>query len=365
MPFSYPSYGSCLANLGCSVLSHFGIEPPNTTYPPMDRLLAKNYKNVVVMLFDGMGTNIIEKHLSPEGLFRRSTVCSLSSVFPPTTVPATVAIRSGLYPNQSAWLGWSAYIKEFDRNAEYFSGEDHDDHSLPAVNIREAIPYSDITDLIREAGYESHFLSEFDKGRPEYKSLANICNEVSRLCAAGGKKYIYTYYKHPDKDMHELGIDCEEISFLLRGIESMVSDMADTLSDTLLIITADHGHINIDGRILTDYPDICECLVRMPSFEARAVNFFVRSDRIAVFPEIFNRHFGDSFRLMTRQQVIDSGLFGPGRSHPRFGELLGDWLAVGVSDKALVTYDKGQKGHHAGLTPDELTVPFIAIEKGR
>lgn len=94
MSIQYPDYSNCLTNLACSVLVHYGIDPPNPTYPPAEKLLKeKDYKNVVVLLLDGMGINIIEKHLSQTGLFRRNLIKTMSSTFPPTTAAATTAAK--------------------------------------------------------------------------------------------------------------------------------------------------------------------------------------------------------------------------------------------------------------------------------
>ena len=51
------------------------------------------------------------------------------------------------------------------------------------------------------------------------------------------------------------------------------------LKNTLVSVTADHGHIDSRGVALTDYPNIMECLVRMPSIEPRALNFFVKEEK--------------------------------------------------------------------------------------
>ena len=119
MEILYPDYDNCIANLACSMMKHFGVEPPNPTLPLVDGLLDKRYKNVVVLLLDGMGNNIIEANLAPDGFFRSHLAGTYSSVFPPTTVAATTAMDSGLFPVQSAWLGWTGYFPEIDRNVVY------------------------------------------------------------------------------------------------------------------------------------------------------------------------------------------------------------------------------------------------------
>ena len=87
----YPEYDHSLLSLISSILTHYGVQTPHKTLPELDRLLVKPYKNIVVMLFDGMGTAILENHLPPDAFLRRHLNTTLSSVFPPTTTAATVS----------------------------------------------------------------------------------------------------------------------------------------------------------------------------------------------------------------------------------------------------------------------------------
>ena len=91
-------YNDSLVSLACSVLKCFGAEYGHPTLEDMDELLAKGYKNVVVMLFDGMGTAILEKHKEVAPFLRAHFISPLCSVYPPTTTAATTAIETGLTP---------------------------------------------------------------------------------------------------------------------------------------------------------------------------------------------------------------------------------------------------------------------------
>lgn len=64
----------------------------------------------------------------------------------------------------------------------------------------------------------------------------------------------------------------------LKRIESYVSDMLKKLGDTILFITADHGHINTESVVLRDYPVITDCLERLPSSEPRVLNLFIKEE---------------------------------------------------------------------------------------
>ncbi|MDE6728501.1 MAG: alkaline phosphatase family protein, partial [Oscillospiraceae bacterium] len=335
MEILYPDYDNCIANLACSVMKHFGITPPNPTLPLADGLLNKRYRNVVVMLLDAMGNNIIEANLAPDGFFRRNLAGTYSSVFPPTTVAATTAIDSGLFPSQSAWLGWTGYFPEVDRNVVYFLNQDFDTgEQIEGESIAwKYVPYWNICDRIRAAGHKAHFLAPFAEPHPE--DFGALCCEIKRLCAENGEKYIYAYWDEPDSIMHRKGCFGEPAKSMVRELERTVEELARGLSDTLLLITADHGHIDSPKAVITDYPDIMECLERMPSIEPRCLNLFVKDGMDEQLKAAFKKHFDGKFMLMSKAEVMERQLFGKGEPHTHFDGMLGDYIAVAVDDVSI------------------------------
>ena len=113
---------------------------------------------------------------------------------------------------------------------------------------------------------------------------------------------------------------------------------------------------------LKDYPEVMKCLVRQPSIEPRTLNLFVRDEYKETFPEIFRKHFGDSFMLLAREEVLSGKLFGIGNDHPDLESMIGDYVALAVSDRSVFnTHIEAQEmpGGHAGLTEEEITIPLI------
>ena len=52
------NYNECLTNLACSIRKYFGLEYEHNTLKYIDELLEeKKPKNVICILFDGMGSN--------------------------------------------------------------------------------------------------------------------------------------------------------------------------------------------------------------------------------------------------------------------------------------------------------------------
>jgi len=365
MNIKYPDYKNCIANLGCSVLKYFGIEPPNSTLPAADALLNKHYKNVVVLLLDGLGVNILKKHLSPNGFFLRNMVCEYSSTFPPTTVAATTAVDSGLFPNQSAWLGWTGYFEEIDKNVVYFLNVDNDTKEpITDFNVANTfLPYTSILDEISATGAEAYRVAPYIDS--ELTSFSLLCEKVKSLCASDSSKYIYAYWDDPDATMHKNGTDCSTICDIVNDLQEQTQRLADELTDALLIITADHGHINVKNKIITDYPDIYECLLRMPSMEARALNIFVKPGMDKKFESAFNKHFSEEFILLSKKEVYKKELLGTGNCHMKLDKMLGDYLAVAVSNVAINNVNRPVEflGQHAGITEEEMTIPLIAVQK--
>ena len=339
--------------------------------PELDKLLRKNYKNVVVMLSDGMGTSILKKHLPADAFLIRYFQTTISLVFPATTTAATVTMESGLSPIEHGWLGWRLYFDEVGANVDIFPNTLPETDGVPAADYHVAwryLPYKSVQEKICEAGRaEAYRISAFSSWHSQ--SVEEICDSVASLCGRDGKKYIYTYWHQPDYDIHGFGTQHEQITADIRQINELVEKMCAALSDTLVIVTADHGLVDIEWRYLSEYPQIMTCLERAPAVENRALSFFVKPDRKRQFETEFKRHFGDCYRLFTKDEVLSLKLFGQGMPHPRSLDFIGDYLSAAIGNTAIdltpPINGEASKAAHAGLTEDEMEVPFIAIERSR
>lgn len=364
---TYPNYDRNILSIASSVLNHFGVKDcQHKTLPEFDKLLEKDYKNIIVMLFDGLGTSTLKYHLEENAFLRKNHVTDISSVFPSTTVAATTSIISGYSPAECAWLGWDLYFEEIGENVAVFrntlqiNGE-------PAAKFNVAhkyIPVKSIMKRIEEVNgrRSAYCVSFFSKYRS--KSVEDICKTVYKLSKKRKKKYIYAYWHQPDGAMHGHGVTSQEAHEQILHINREVEKLCGKLENSLIIVTADHGLCDGTTKYLEDYPQLMELLKIPPSVEPRALSFFVKDGEAEKFKTEFNKIFGSSFRLMTKNEVFSEKLLGYGTPHPKTADFIGDFFAVAL-DKTCIDYKRGNYefvGVHAGLTEEEMTVPFIAIE---
>lgn len=376
----YPDYDNSILNLVTSFLKYYKVETNHTSLKLLDQKLEKHYKNVVFIILDGMGEHIL-KNISDEGFFRKNEMQCITSVYPSTTTAALTTYYSGKPPYESGWIAWSQYFKEYGRAIDMLSHkESYQNDSLKNVKInvfKELINYETVFEKIEKASpnVNAYEIMPDYSDRKSRKSLrANnieeICEHIKLICSNKDENFVMAYCDNPDGLLHKYGCNSIEVSEMIKNAEKHIEEMKKELSDdTLIIISADHGHKDINKVYnLLDYPEIQECLIIPPSLESRILTFWVKEEKKQIFEDLFKKEFSSDFMLLSKEELLRKNLLGFGKQHKKLDDFIGNYIALSISDAIipietyLVDGKPVKKSTHCGLTKEEMEVPLIVIE---
>lgn len=103
--FIKPNWTNSILNISATLAEFLGAPNKNATSPLLKQELAKGYKNVVFICFDGLGIYPIEKNLSKDDFLRKNISQTLVSAFPSTTTNATTSLMQNQLPLEHGfWL---------------------------------------------------------------------------------------------------------------------------------------------------------------------------------------------------------------------------------------------------------------------
>lgn len=376
MRYILPDYDNCCVNVMSSIAKYYNLQTYHKTLPMLDKELIKGYKNVVVLLLDGLGQNILMERLPFDSFLRQNFVQELSAVYPSSTVPATVSFKTGLTPFEHGWWGHFLYFKALGQTINVYTNNDAFSRKKAGVEdvAHKVMPYTNILD---EAVSINHNLraytlcpaearDNFGISQVTYNTFDEMSEYIKTLTSLDGNKLIYAYHNYPDDAMHKNGIHSDETDKLLNDLNCQIENLCKSCENTLFVITADHGQTELhETRNITNYPDFLDTLLMMPSGCTRCANFFVKHGMEKIFLKLAKKYFGDKFEIFSREDIIKKHLLGDGIVHPELDNTLGDYLICAVSD-CNITYStlygmpKEQPyGIHGGLTLDEMRVPLI------
>jgi predicted AlkP superfamily pyrophosphatase or phosphodiesterase len=391
MNIVYPDYKNSIVNLVSSILDVYDVK---TDHPPLKQLNVEDLKlkqNIIFFILDGFGMNLLKKFTSSTKFLKQNFVSPITSVFPSTTSAAITSLISGKTPWEHGAIGWTLYFKEFAKNIDYLPNWDSITTTTQDSDQYNIIDYVGADNIFDKISETTHKIQQYYLAHEELSQSPNIIRNsgtaeiisysdhkylfetLNKLITKkkSDKKLIFVYSSSPDKIEHQHGVHADEVENFIKEIDSAFEKLSSQLAgtDTTILLTADHGLIDINNYYYVNEDEKLFDSMIMPAFpEPRFISFFVKKHKMKQFEEAFQKY-EDKFLLFDREEFLKHKFLGVGKMHPKIDDFIGDYIAIAISDSAMKPiymqngkWKKEFKAHHAGLTEDEMLVPLFKID---
>jgi len=367
-----------IINLMSSISSSLGVK---SDYNEIDIDGLANYKNIILIVIDGLGYNYLMEH---DSFLKKNCVNKLEGAFPLTTAASNTAFSLGVPPQQHGLTGWFVFLKEVGAITtvlpftERYFGSDLDKAGFSIKDIIRANPYTNranrATYKVMDKNY-SH--SAFSLAASEGSTIIGVTpyketfEKVQELTLKEEDKFIHAYVGEFDSSGHAVGIQSKETEEIFYEIDHLIEDLSSKIKDSIILVTADHGMLDTDDEHLIkfdDYPEIQECLSIPLSGDSRIGYCYLRNGFEKKFMMLITKHLGDKVYLFKSESMIKNNWFGLGEEHPMLKHRVGDYTIIS-KEKYMIYDNLGHEdrvphvGHHSGISDDEVYVPLSIIRR--
>jgi len=394
----YPHYaGYSILNLPASLCCWLGVPPLDgapALAPEIMTPLGEGFRRVVFVLIDALALHRLQRWMAGsvwESLAAGGLLAPLTSVTPSTTSAALTSLWTGHSPAQHGVTGYEMWLKEYGIVANTILhapiAYEGDVGSLAKAGFEpeKYLHQATLGMHLAAHGVQAHAfqhtsivnsgLSKMFFQKVTVRSFTttadlwiNLRQQVEK--AGAGRMLASVYWGMVDGFSHRYGPDDErteaEFTQFSQAFERLFLQRLSPAarSDTLVILTADHGQIATrpDPHYdLRNHPGLARRLHILPTGEHRLAYLYVRPGQVEAVREYVERTWPDQFFILESPYAVEAGLFGPGQAHPRLLERVGDLILIARGSAYLWWADKEDQllGRHGGLHPQEMFVPFI------
>ena len=368
-----PRYGAgSLAELLPSVSAVLGVPGAVDALGLGERL--DGVRKIAVLLVDGLGAYQIPvavPHAPVLGDLTRGTEVALTSAFPSTTPVALVTLGTGARPGEHGVLGFTVRRPD-GRILNHIRWWDDPDPMRwqPVPTWLETAAASGVAVTVaNRSEFAGSGLTVASVRGGAYAGVADGAElagtMLAALIASPGPALVYGYHPDLDRSGHDAGVDSDEWRSAARGVDALLGRLVAGLpEDAALLVTADHGQLNVLGRPFDMGVDADLALgVAAVAGEPRVRYLYpvpgARDDVLAAYRAVL----GDAAWVMTRDEAIGEGWFGP--VPPEHADRVGEIVVI-CRDRAVVLasgWEPAAVGnlvaYHGSMTAAEMIVPLL------
>jgi len=400
-----PDYsGYCLSNIPSTIMSILGVDPKRPSLPKdaLGDVETSGVENVILLLCDGLGYREWKRQ-GGKGFFgaisKEGSVRPITTVFPSTTAAALTTVSTGLTPQEHGLPEWYVYMKELgdvivtlpfsrvgDRGRDTLEG---------VLDPRDLFDGRTIFRKLKAAGVACTSLTGRGLAYTAYSTVSRTGSDVlpystasdltvslrKRIEKAKGPNLFYAYWSFVDTIEHTYGPNTDEseveaslISHAFK--EGFLSKLdREAAKRTLFLVTADHGQIQVDPSqtlYMNRFTKLLKDLGHKPTGEvippwgsARDTYLQVEDGHLDGAERYLEKKLKGIASVLRVEDAIGQGIFGINRPSRKFRRRVGNLMILPHGNRTVwYRYRKGDslelRGHHGGLSEDEMTIPLAA-----
>jgi hypothetical protein len=336
-------------------------------------------RRVAVVLIDGMGWHLLPQLAADAPLLASvlsggaGQLVELACTFPSTTPTSLVSLGTGALPGEHGILGFTLKVPGSDQVLNHIWWRDDPPPTqwqpVPTwfqrlahagVRARAVLPAPFIGSGLTEAAYRG---AEFHPTNRDDDYAQQVADE---LRAAPG--LVYAYAGELDTAAHLFGIGSPQWHEAAARVDELLTRLVDALpSDAALLVTADHGGVNVPANARVDLATDPRlgAGIRVVAGEPRVRYLHTEPGAAADVRAAWSEVLDTRAEVLSREQAATAGLFGP--VHPQHLPRIGDVVVICTGDTAVLASGHEPPevarlvGFHGGATPEEMAIPLIVF----
>ena len=298
---------------------------------------------------------------------------TITTSFPSTTATSLATLTTGEMPGAHGMLGYTVQVpRSGGRVLNSLKWDERVDPVIwqPVPTLFERASAAGITTThVAAKRYENTGFTRAVFRGAHYKGANVSADLISETVAALQKSpsFVYLYVNDVDSAGHSDGVGSDKWLAALKSVDELVQALMQKLpKGTRIWLTADHGMINVEEKIILGQDNELLTDVAVIAGEPRMRHLYLSSDSANAEKEVIARWqsaLGAKVTMHTRQSAITAGLFGPNVSLDA-SERAGDVIAIAQGNVVLLDPERADKegamiGHHGGDSVIESSVPLL------
>jgi len=322
------------------------------------------------MLVDGLGQTNLDEHADAAPfLSSLARIDDMVCGIPSTTVTSLTSLGTGLSAGAHGMVGYSSRVPETGQRINLIKWDQAVDPALwqPHPTVLQQLVGAGISaSSVNDEKFTSSGLTLCSQGGVPFHGVKSVWERfdvIVDVIESTPRGAIYAYESRLDHTGHAKGCASHEWREMLSTIDREIADLrAELPDDAVLIVTADHGMLDVPmtNRFDVDKNPALLDEVDLVAGEARFRHLYTRAGAARAVADRWAEVLGERAIVRTQEGIED--WFGPilPDVRARIGDVvvaaLGDFAVFSSRDFAI---ELKMTGFHGSITEPELRIPVL------